>query len=299
MGAHLPRPTLRPSGKQLWKAGADSPASAQRGSRLQGRPACAAEALLVLKRRLSGRCLMSHTLEPEPRRRRLCPSSKAGISQEGLCTHQALVRPKFLGFSLVLSFTSGAWFDIGAGFYARSPSCIFRAPLLCQVPSFRYNVSFYVRCPQVYIKYPSLLSGSRFTSDTRLLRQTPRFTSGTRFYVRSPGLHQAPSFTSDAQVCQTPSFYVRHPVLHQAPRLTSGARFLRQTPGSSQAPRFTSGTQFLRHTAGFCISRPHQVLGFYTRGHVGCPGLRQEPSVLMCLVFTSGAQVYVRVQVLH
>lgn len=98
-GAHHIRPTLQPSGKQLWKAGADSPASAQRGSHLQGRPACAAEALLVLKRRLSGGRLMSHTPEPEPARAlsegdpqaaSLCPLSRAGISQEGLFPRQAL-----------------------------------------------------------------------------------------------------------------------------------------------------------------------------------------------------------------
>lgn len=171
--------------------------------------------------------------------------------------------------------TSGAWFDIGAGFYARSPSCIFRAPLLCQVPSFRHKVSFYVRCPEVYIKYPSLLSGSRFSSDTRLLRQTPRFTSGTRFYVRRPGLHQAPSFTSDAQVCQTPSFYVRHPVLHQAPRLTSGAGFhvrrlvLVRRPGLRQAP-------------SFYVTRQGSALG----AHIRCWAFTPEAM--------SGAQVYVR-----
>lgn len=178
-------------------------------------------------------------------------------------------------------------------------------------PAVYFVPRYYVRCPVSGTKSASMSGAPRFTSSTPVSCQVPGSRQIPGFYVRRPGLHQALDSTSGAQV------YIRRLVLPQTPRYVrhpvsmSGTRFYirrqdlrqapvpRQTPGSSQAPRFTSGAQFLRHTAGFCIRRPHQVLGFYTRGHVGCPGLRQEPSFLMRLVFTSGAQVYVSVQVLH
>ena len=74
---------------------------------------------------------------------------------------------------------------------------------------------------------PGSASGAQVYSDIQVLRQVPGF------YVRPPGLHQAPSFTSDAQVCLTPSFYVRHLVLHQALRFTLGAQMYVRRPVST------------------------------------------------------------------
>ena len=249
---------LRPSGKQLWKAGADSPASAQRGSHLHGHPACAAEALLVLKRRLSVGRLMSHTREPEPagalsegdpQAASLRPLSRAGISQEGLFPRQALSSWVSVWYSVlhqvrsliqVLGFTPGhpaVYFvphyyvrcpvsGTMSAFMSGAPRFASRTPVSCQVPASCQVPSNTLRV-MVLHTVPGFASGAQVYSGIQVLRQVPGF------YVWPPGLHQAPSFTSDAQECQISSFYVRHPVLHQALRFMLGAQMYVRRPVST------------------------------------------------------------------
>lgn len=158
---------------------------------------------------------MSHTREPEPepagarsretRRRRLCPSSRAGISQEGLFHTSALVRPKFLGFSLVLSLHQVLGFTPGR-------------PAVYSVPH------YYVRCPASGPMSAFMSGAPKFTSSTPVFCQVPGSRQVPRNTLRVMVLHMVPGFASGAQIYsdvlvlrQVPGFqpsdtkvYIRH-----------------------------------------------------------------------------------------